>query len=169
MVQQVADMKSGARRTSVPDHLPSDYMMNVAMDASASEIDSAATYFHALVPRANIAVTEVDLVPATIATSCHLVETKSGRTERLGTRIVEVPVDAEQFEMPCVACHGADLRSVGNVPALAGRSPSYVVRQLYDFKHGARASPARVPMLPVVKELDLEDMIALAAYVASLN
>lgn len=201
MVQQVADMKNGARRTSVPERVPSVNMMKVAMEVSAADVESAAAYFHALAPRANIAVTEVDFVPETIATSWHLVETKSGRTERIGTRILEVPVDAEQFEnrdararfvayvprgsiargrslatdpkagktLPCVACHGADLRGVGNVPALAGRSPSYVVRQLYDFKHGARASPAGAPMLPVVKELDLEDMIALAAYVASVN
>src|SRR5665213_3746988 len=33
---------------------------------------------------------------------------------------------------PCTACHGADLRGLGPVPRLAGNSPVYLVRQLYD-------------------------------------
>ena len=49
----------------------------------------------------------------------------------------------------------------------AGRSPTYLVRQLYDLKHGARTGTASVLMKPAVKNLAIEDMIALAAYVAS--
>jgi len=30
----------------------------------------------------------------------------------------------------CEVCHGADLKVLGNVPPLAGRSPGYVVRQM---------------------------------------
>jgi cytochrome c553 len=32
----------------------------------------------------------------------------------------------------CAICHGQDLRGLGPIPGLAGRSPSYIVRQLYD-------------------------------------
>ena len=39
----------------------------------------------------------------------------------------------------CAICHGKDLKGLGNVPALAGRSPTYVFRQLFDIKSGARA------------------------------
>ena len=69
----------------------------------------------------------------------------------------------------CAACHGADLRGTGPIPGIAGRSPSYLVRQLYDFKHGARAGGGSALMQPTVANLSLDDMIALAAYVASLQ
>jgi len=42
-----------------------------------------------------------------------------------------------------------------------------VVRQLYDFKHGFRAGAFAVQMKAVVAKLDEEDMIAIAAYLAT--
>jgi cytochrome c553 len=68
----------------------------------------------------------------------------------------------------CVACHGSGLAGLGDVPGLAGRSPSYIVRQLYDLKHGARTGAGGELMKPVVEHLTSEDMLALAAYAASL-
>jgi cytochrome c553 len=68
----------------------------------------------------------------------------------------------------CAACHGPDLAGLGDVPGLAGRSPSYIVRQLYDFKHGARTGAGSELMKPVVEHLTSEDMVVLAAYAASL-
>ena len=38
----------------------------------------------------------------------------------------------------CSVCHGADLQGFGPVPGIAGRSPSYIARQLYDMQQGAR-------------------------------
>lgn len=67
----------------------------------------------------------------------------------------------------CSGCHGADLEGNGNVPGIAGRSPVYIFRQLYDIQRGAWKGAAVSPMLPVVRSLDTDDMIALAAYVAS--
>ena len=69
----------------------------------------------------------------------------------------------------CAACHGADLKGVGPTPGIAGRSPTYIVRQLYDFKHGARAGASSALMKPAVEKLSEDDMISLAAYVASLT
>jgi len=68
----------------------------------------------------------------------------------------------------CRACHGADLKGSGPIPGIAGRSPSYAVRQLYDFKHGARTGNGAALMMPAVEKLAVEDMIALAAYLGSL-
>jgi len=68
----------------------------------------------------------------------------------------------------CGDCHGADLKGIAPIPGIAGRSPSYIVRQLYDFKHGARAGDGVDFMKPTVAKLTLDDMIALAAYAASL-
>jgi cytochrome c553 len=67
----------------------------------------------------------------------------------------------------CSVCHGADLKGLGPVPGLAGRSPSYTVRQLYDTQHGARSGVWADLMKPVVAKLTNEDMLAIAAYAAS--
>ncbi len=67
----------------------------------------------------------------------------------------------------CTICHGADLKGLGNVPGLAGRSAIYVFRQLYDIQHGTRKGTAVALMQPVVAKLNQDDMIALAAYMAS--
>jgi cytochrome c553 len=70
--------------------------------------------------------------------------------------------------VPCAICHGPDMKGVGPIPGIAGRSPTYIVRQLYDFKHGARAGSGSALMKPTVEKLSEEDMISLAAYIATL-
>jgi cytochrome c553 len=72
---------------------------------------------------------------------------------------------------PCVTCHGAGLRGgAGAVgPPLAGRSPSFLFRQLFAFQTGARADDAAGPMRQITAGLGQGDMIALAAYAASLR
>jgi cytochrome c553 len=57
---------------------------------------------------------------------------------------------------------------MGLIPPLAGRYPTYIVRQLLAFKTGARYTAASQPMQAVVARLSVEDMIAVAAYAASL-
>jgi cytochrome c553 len=69
----------------------------------------------------------------------------------------------------CATCHGAGLRGVGLVPPIAGRSPTYMLRQLVAFRTGARSTEAGRPMQQVVEQLDVNDMIAVAAYVGSLE
>jgi cytochrome c553 len=53
------------------------------------------------------------------------------------------------------------------IPPIAGRSPTYLLRQLLAFRTGARATTAGIPMQPVLTHLELSDMIAIAAYVGS--
>ncbi len=69
----------------------------------------------------------------------------------------------------CAKCHGPGLRGSGNVPPIAGRSPSYIVRQLYDIQSGARSGFASRQMRRQVVNLNVDDMIAIAAYVSSLR
>jgi cytochrome c553 len=69
----------------------------------------------------------------------------------------------------CRICHGQDLKGLGNIPGIAGRSPSYIVRQLYDLQVGNRAGINAALMKPVVDKLSMDDMIALAGYAASLE
>jgi cytochrome c553 len=118
-------------------------------------------------------------------------------TEPLGRRIMEVPENPELTDrmrsprsgfvayvpvgsiargeaivttgggktVQCTFCHGADLRGMAAVPSIADRPTSYIVRQLYDMQAGTRESPL---MKPVVAKLTEDDMIAIAAYLASL-
>jgi cytochrome c553 len=67
----------------------------------------------------------------------------------------------------CAFCHGADLMGVGPVPGIAGRSPSYLARQMYDMQAGARRGEWAELMKPVVAKLTDEDLVNISAYVAS--
>jgi cytochrome c553 len=128
-----------------------------------------------------------------------LVKAKGGGTEPIGNRIVEMPENLERVELrdpnsgfvayvpqgavargrklvesgngafPCASCHGASLKGDGNVPALAGRSPSTLVRQLYDIQHGTRGGPVVDPMKPEVANMTDENRVDIAAYLASLK
>ena len=69
----------------------------------------------------------------------------------------------------CAACHGDGLKGNGNFPSLAGRSPSYLARQLYDMQHFTRVGPGTQLMQPVVEKLSEDDILAITAYIASLN
>jgi cytochrome c553 len=67
----------------------------------------------------------------------------------------------------CATCHGAELNGLGPVPGLAGRSPSYLMRQLWDFKQGTRKGAWSPLMTQVLVNLTEDDMLALSAYLAS--
>jgi len=69
----------------------------------------------------------------------------------------------------CSSCHGAELKGLGPVPALAGRSPSYIARQLFDFQNGRRQGLWSPLMAEVVASLAIEDIVAISAYLASLQ
>lgn len=200
IVQQVADIKSGARKSSAPQRLPVVNMTLVSKAATAPEVEAAAAYFSALKPKSIIRVVETDTVPKTYVSGWHLAAMKTGEKEPIGQRIIEVPEDLDQFvsrdarsrfiayvpigsiqkgqalvasggggkTVQCGICHGPDLKGLGPIPGIAGRSPSYIVRQLYDFKHGARAGIGSALMKPTVEKLTVEDMVSLAAYAASL-
>ena len=52
---------------------------------------------------------------------------------------------------------------------MAGRSPSYLMRQMFDMQQGFRKGSWTELMKPVVEHLNSEDMIDIAAYVTSRN
>ena len=68
----------------------------------------------------------------------------------------------------CAGCHGTGLLGSGAAPGIAGRTASYIARQLYDIQAGARNGPGTQLMKPVAANLDGKDILDLAAYVASL-
>jgi cytochrome c553 len=69
----------------------------------------------------------------------------------------------------CGICHGADLRGLGPVPGIAGRSPSQMARQLWDMQHGARNGSWTPLMKSVVTKLSEEDLVSITAYLASVK
>jgi len=71
--------------------------------------------------------------------------------------------------VPCAKCHGPGLRGNGSVPPISGRSPSYIVRQLFDIKTGARSGVLSKQMRRQVMNLNVDDMVAIAAFVSSLK
>jgi cytochrome c553 len=198
IVQQVADFKSGARRSAEAASLPINFMVAVAKAAMDDEVKAAAEYFAALEPRPWIEVIETPTVPKTHVAGWMLVASEPAASEPIGQRIIEMPRDLERTELrdstsgfiayvpigslekgaalaaggagktnPCGVCHGEDLKGLGPVPALAGRSPSYLFRQLYDMRHGLRNGSWTALMRAVVARLTEDDMLALAAYAAS--
>jgi cytochrome c553 len=67
----------------------------------------------------------------------------------------------------CTLCHGPELKGLADVPRLAGRSPSYLMRQLYDVQNGTRTGASTALMKVVVANLTADDMLAVVAYLAS--
>ena len=65
----------------------------------------------------------------------------------------------------CATCHGIDGNSpLSANPNLAGQHPEYLLKQLTEFKSGARSNPV---MAGMVANLSPDDMSNLAAYYSS--
>ncbi|MDA0278841.1 MAG: c-type cytochrome [Proteobacteria bacterium] len=61
----------------------------------------------------------------------------------------------------CGSCHGADGNSpLAMNPKLAGQSARYMVKQLQDFKSGARAGAIMASMVLSLSDQDMEDIAA---------
>jgi cytochrome c553 len=201
IVQQVADFKSGARRSAFHGvFLPTELMVRVSANTAPEDITAAAQFFAAqtLLPRVN--VLERARVPLTHVQGWVYVAETGARQEPLAGRILELAPDIERHEkrddhlryiayvptgsvargkivaekgtraapIGCVSCHGENLLGAGLAPPIAGRSPTYTLRQLLALRTGARVGARAALMKTLVASLSLEDMVAAAAYAASL-
>jgi cytochrome c553 len=70
---------------------------------------------------------------------------------------------------PCSGCHGVNLHGGPLAPPLAGRDPSYLARQLWDIRSGARSGASAGLMRGPAEGLSARDVTAVAAYLASLK
>ncbi len=71
----------------------------------------------------------------------------------------------EEKSMACQGCHGADGNSpAGMWPSLAGQAEKYLVKQINDFKSGARTNET---MESMVADLSNQDIADISAYFAS--
>ena len=81
---------------------------------------------------------------------------------------VIVKTGANGKTIACVICHGEDLRGLGTIPGIAGRSPAEMARQIYDLRSGTRHGlNAPLMMIPISKLTDT-DIVNITAYLASL-
>ena len=198
IVQQVADFRSGARGGVHPDWAPTALMIKSASGADPAAVADAAAYFSKLTFTSRVKVVEAAMLPEPTAAAGvykfgpgraalgqRIIEgpTDFDRFEKRDDRVgfvAYVPVGAIARgralaasgdggrTQPCAACHGETLRG-GLGPPLAGRSPTYLFRQLLGFRSGARGGADSLPMQAVTAKLDEADMIDLAAYAASLR
>ena len=186
---QVAAFAAGTRTSAAPDYLPAKLMAQVAKTVAPADVAAAAAYFTATPFRTHVRVVEAATIPATVPGRFVLVRAGEG-TEPIAGRIVEMPDDVDAFEkrdprvtytafvppgslragaavagrISCAGCHGAGMKLWG-----AGRSPTYIVRQLLAFRSGARHDADAAPMTAVAAQLSDRDMVAVAAYWGSLK
>jgi cytochrome c553 len=180
-------------------YLPSWDMLKVARAMTDEEIDASAKYFaqqklrrrvyvleSLRIPRAERAAwiyeevggtedLEDRLLEVTNELSRH--ERRDDRLEYLayvppgsigrGKRLV-VTGDGGKTQV-CATCHLASLKGTDKIPPIAGRSPTYLLRQMLAFRNGTRANEASVQMNPVVEKLTLNEMIDVVAYLGSLS
>ena len=194
---QVAAMRSGARAYD-PRFTTGVNMVLVAKMSTEADVAAAANYYAGLRYRKLIRVVEAAQIPRVATDTVYLFD-QGGAMEPLGERIIEGPDDAERFRQrdpyvtytayvpvgslergaalargtqdrpACETCHGPGLKGSPVAPPLAGRYATGVFRQLYDFRTTLRNGPQAALMKPVVERLSTADMIALAAYAASLD
>ena len=61
------------------------------------------------------------------------------------------------------------LKGLGEVPGIAGRSPGSIARAIYYMQTGERSGASMALMRGVVEKLTGDDVLAISAYVASLD
>lgn len=197
-LQQMQDFRDGLRKSADPRKANTNLMAGFAKATSVEEDRAAAEFFARQPYPRRIKVVESKTAPKVrMQGGMHMAvpSGEGGGLEPLdANEIVEVPDDNLRAEArdtrlgwtayvppgtvvrgkqvaargQCATCHGANLEGLGPVPPLAGRSPSYAMRQLFDFKTGARRGPWGELMKPVVDGLSIEDMLAVSAYAASV-
>ncbi|HVW09904.1 MAG TPA: c-type cytochrome [Bryobacteraceae bacterium] len=195
-LEQLKEFADGDRKSTDTRKANTNAMAAIAKAMTPEERKAAADYYAAIPFKQWIQVKESTTAPKTRTNVGLFLALEGNETEPLGDRIIEVPVSAEQTETyrnprsgfiayvpmgsvrkgealaksgQCATCHGADLRGLGPVPSIAGRSPSYMMRQLYDMQQGNRKGLWTALMKPVVAPLSQDDMLDLVAYVASLK
>lgn len=198
ILQQLADFKSGVRKSADPRKANTNEMAAIARWLTDEEAKAAADYFASMPWRTWVRVVESDLAPRVRATTNGLFLPLAGApAETVGQRIIEVPGQPEATELSrdprsgfvayvpigsiakgealvtnggngriarCTTCHGPELKGTATIPGIAGRSTSYIVRQLYDMQQGTRQTKT---MKAAVAKLTGEDMVNITAYVSS--
>jgi cytochrome c553 len=71
------------------------------------------------------------------------------------------PIVGKSKAIICVGCHGFDGNSSNSIyPKLAGQSESYLAKQLFDFKSGARKEEHMSSMVEAIQESEIPHIAA---------
>jgi cytochrome c553 len=97
--QQIADMKSGLRKTPEPHFGPVNNMLLTIAQISDQDADDAARYFASLKYTKHLKIIETNDIAHPSTDAFVYVFDKAAPHEPLGERIVEGPDDFERFEM----------------------------------------------------------------------
>jgi len=169
IAHQIDDFRRGVR-TSGDARL--DTMAPIANALDDRDVAEASAYFASIKPRPWLRVVERQPRPDGEA----IVELLDGRhgyvafvpsgSVRRGEFLVEGGGGGRTVR--CANCHGSDLRGTSQIPSIAGRSPTYIARQLNDMRHGLRRGLGADRMMGTVTRLTDDDVVAMAAYAASL-
>ena len=196
-IQTLRDFRDGKRVSADPRKPNTPTMTALAKAMTEEEMRQSAEYFAAMPWTPWIRVVEADRIPEMHLEegNMHITVGKEP-TEPLAGRIVETPEDEYQANMvrnprsgwvayvpvgslakgeKLVRRRAGAPRATGptygsgDFPGIAGRSPSYMMRQLWDMKRGTRNGMYTELMKPVVANLTVDDMTAIVAYLASIK
>jgi cytochrome c553 len=198
IIQQLADFGDGDRRGTDP-RMGYTFMTKIGKAISPEDAKTAADYWASQKLTKWIRVVETDTVPVTRPQGGMLIAADgtepigervievSEDLERTELRdptsgfIAYVPkgsvAKGKELVMTggngktirCTICHGADLKGLGNVPSIAGRSPDQMARQLIDIQSGARNGPWSQLMKEPVRQISSDDIVNIVSYLASLQ
>lgn len=79
--------------------------------------------------------------------------------------------DSHKHITACIACHGPNGRGneLAGFPVLSGQQPAYTIQQLTAFKEKNRSNDMNSIMRDISAHMDLDDMTAVAYYLAGLH
>lgn len=79
--------------------------------------------------------------------------------------------DSDKHITACIVCHGPNGRGneLAGFPVLSGQQPKYTIQQLTAFKKQSRKNDLNSIMRDISTHMDLDDMTAVAYYLAGLN
>jgi cytochrome c553 len=199
ILEQISDFKNDLRKSSEPRMGSVSLMARYSKSITDDEAKEAAAYFASIKPVKWIRVVETDTAPkahpaggmmvadeGTEPIGERIIEVSEdyAQTEMRSTKsgfVAYVPKGSLKAgetlvktggggkTIACTTCHGPNLKGVGAIPSIAGRSPSQMARQLIDFQTGARNGAMGAMMKQPVAKLTNDDIVAITAYLASLE
>lgn len=139
--KQLADFKSGARKDPI--------MTGMAAPLSEQDMADLGAYF---------------------ANQTTVIGTANAEKAALGQKLYHGG-DSARGVSACMACHGPN--GAGNpgakFPSLKGQQSMYVVKQLQDFRSGARANDPAKMMSSIAAKMSDAEIEAVAEYIAGLH
>ncbi len=198
ILDQLEIFSKGDRRSADPRKANTNEMMMIAKSMTDEEKQIVARYFSSINFKPLVNVIEATKAPQVrMTTNGLMLPIEDMPFVPLGSRIIEVPTNPQRTEImrdprgmftsyvpigslekgkllvetnnektiQCGICHGPNQTGLADIPSIAGRTASYTMRQLWDIKQGTRKSPV---MIPIISNLDIDDLLNISAYLASL-